>query len=339
MNGGYMKIIDIDSLDGHQFEVLVEQLIQKMGFLTEERKFSVDGGIDILATSDRPMFRGKYVIQCKRHNAPIGEPVLRDLFGTVHALGANKGILITNSTFTDLANRFAENKPLELIDGKTLLQMLSKYGIFEIEDKGKARFHVPSHVALFANLIIPKMEELQEKVEKIDKRKKFVKKKYINILTLFSSFETFSKIFEDYLIFINETFNSINPKLSSKSEVPLDEITSDAKEIIKATEIIVNEYIKFRKKVPPKSVKGIRILKIYQFFLEYINCILNTIFDIAPPLRKILSNPLKKDYNIILNLGKCKKKQEKMFRELSKLQEKLSLHQKLYGISWELDLN
>ena len=55
---------------------------------------------------------------------PVGEPVLRDLYGTVMSERAAKGILITTSRFTARAKKFAEDKPLELIDGTLLLQLL-----------------------------------------------------------------------------------------------------------------------------------------------------------------------------------------------------------------------
>ena len=53
--------MDIDNLSGHDFEDLTEELIKKLGFTTEERKRSVDGGIDIRAISEQPIFKGLYI--------------------------------------------------------------------------------------------------------------------------------------------------------------------------------------------------------------------------------------------------------------------------------------
>lgn len=118
---------NIDNLDGHQFEDLIEELVKRMGFLTEERKLSADGGIDIIANCDKPLFEGKYIIQCKKHSKPIGEPILRDLYGVITAERANKGILITNSTFSLPAQNFAKDKPIELIDLEKLKKLLNEY--------------------------------------------------------------------------------------------------------------------------------------------------------------------------------------------------------------------
>lgn len=59
----------------------------------------------------------------------VGEPPIRDLYGVVMSENANKGILITTSNFTSSAISFANDKPIELIDGQILQQLLAKYNI------------------------------------------------------------------------------------------------------------------------------------------------------------------------------------------------------------------
>ena len=89
-----------------------------MGLRAELTRTTADGGIDIVAFNEQPIMRGKYIIQCKDWTNPVGEPVLRDLLGVVHAEDAVKGVLITSGTFTAAARRFAEGKRLELIAGR-----------------------------------------------------------------------------------------------------------------------------------------------------------------------------------------------------------------------------
>lgn len=119
--------MDINNLSGHEFEDFVEKLIHKMGFVTEERRKSADGGMDLKAINETPILKGLYIIQCKRYQKPIGESVVRDLYGVVSSERANKGILITNSSFTRSAKSFALNKPIELIDGVLLQQFIKQY--------------------------------------------------------------------------------------------------------------------------------------------------------------------------------------------------------------------
>lgn len=117
----------IRRMDGYDFEDLTSTLIQSLGYKVEQTKKSGDGGIDIIAYSTAPIISGKYLIQCKRHSKPIGEPVLRDLYGVITAENANKGICITDSTFSPKAIDFAKDKQIELIDGDSLIGLISKY--------------------------------------------------------------------------------------------------------------------------------------------------------------------------------------------------------------------
>jgi hypothetical protein len=120
-----MAIILAD-LTGVQFERLIAQLLTKIGLEVTSTKESGDGGIDLIAISDQPFFEGKYIIQCKRWSGSVGEPVVRDLYGVVMSERANKGILVTTSSFTRQALKFAANKPMELIDGEKLVSLLDK---------------------------------------------------------------------------------------------------------------------------------------------------------------------------------------------------------------------
>jgi hypothetical protein len=106
---------------GIELEEKVKQLLEFMGLKATTTKASGDGGIDVVAFSSTPIYSGKYIVQCKDWTKPVGEPVVRDLFGVVISEGANKGILITTGKFTNAAYRFAEGKQIELIDGDELL--------------------------------------------------------------------------------------------------------------------------------------------------------------------------------------------------------------------------
>jgi len=115
--------------DGRQFEFSVLRLLRAMDFEVQVTGRSRDGGVDLLATDPKPLGAGNCVVQCKDQSQPVGEPVLRDLYGTMHAQRANKGILVTTSSFTPAAQRFAQGKPLELIDGQAYRDLCQAYGI------------------------------------------------------------------------------------------------------------------------------------------------------------------------------------------------------------------
>jgi hypothetical protein len=106
---------------GILFEQECKAVLEKMGFSCETTKISGDGGIDLIARSNKPLISGIYIIQCKDwKNRPVGEKEIRDLYGTVTSERANKGILITTSYFTKAALSFAQGKNIELIDGDRL---------------------------------------------------------------------------------------------------------------------------------------------------------------------------------------------------------------------------
>lgn len=113
--------------DGKALEEKVKDWLQSMGLRAATTKTSGDGGIDIVAYSESPIFSGKYIVQCKDWVGSVGESVIRDLYGVVMSESANKGILITTGTITRSARKFAEGKPLELIDGQELNKLLQKF--------------------------------------------------------------------------------------------------------------------------------------------------------------------------------------------------------------------
>jgi restriction system protein len=75
-----------------------------------------------------PLRGGKFVLQAKRYTKPVDVAAVRDLYGTVMNEGANRGILITTSSYGPDAYEFAKNKPLSLVDGPKLLLMLQRHG-------------------------------------------------------------------------------------------------------------------------------------------------------------------------------------------------------------------
>lgn len=121
---------DIANLSGIEFEQLIANLMVKMGFAVQLTKVTGDEGIDLVVCKTDPIFGIKAIIQCKCYtNNSVGQPAIRDLYGVVMSEGANKGILITTSYFTKRAKEFVVGKPIELIDGIMLKELLNKYNV------------------------------------------------------------------------------------------------------------------------------------------------------------------------------------------------------------------
>lgn len=129
--GAPVQAKNLNSLSGVEFEEFITQLLLTMGFQTEMTKASGDGGIDIVATLDKPVIGGRYLFQCKRlgPDSLVGAPTVREFYGAVTAdRKARKGILITNSGFSVQAKEFAGEVGIELIDGQQLGNLLAEYG-------------------------------------------------------------------------------------------------------------------------------------------------------------------------------------------------------------------
>ncbi len=112
-----------------EFENLINNLFDRIGFDCKTTQPSRDGGVDVVAFDPRPILGGKVVIQAKRYKNTVGVSAVRDLYGTMINEGANKGVLVTTSHYGKDAYDFAKDKPVELIDGGGLIYLLDQNGV------------------------------------------------------------------------------------------------------------------------------------------------------------------------------------------------------------------
>jgi len=130
--GSLNKGVNLAAMDWEDFEHLIRELFEKefssTGGEVKVTQASRDGGVDAVAFDPDPIRGGKIVIQAKRWTNTVGVAAVRDLFGTVMAEGATKGILVTTSDYGTDSYRFATGKPLVLLNGANLLHMLAKHG-------------------------------------------------------------------------------------------------------------------------------------------------------------------------------------------------------------------
>ncbi|GAU83482.1 tellurium resistance protein [Bosea sp. BIWAKO-01] len=128
------KTTNLAALDWEDFEHVVRELFAKMftarGSSAEVHvtRASRDYGVDALVHDPDPIHGGKFVIQAKRYVNKVEVSAVRDLYGTVQNEGANRGFLVTTSSFGPDAHAFVKGKPLTLIDGPHLLQLLQDHG-------------------------------------------------------------------------------------------------------------------------------------------------------------------------------------------------------------------
>jgi restriction system protein len=116
-----LSLEQIRELTPSQFEAYVAyRLFGRKGYQVENIRDTKDGGIDILVTDHLGQ---QAIVQCKRYRGTVGAPIVRDLYGTMIHHGAAYAYLVTNSTFSEEARIWATGKPIELIDGRRLVEL------------------------------------------------------------------------------------------------------------------------------------------------------------------------------------------------------------------------
>jgi hypothetical protein len=113
----------LKTVDPQEFEKIVCKLFSRMGYRVEGTRYVGDNG------SDGFLFKGdsKTVLQCKRVQGSVGEPVLRDLFGTMHATGCNDAIVVTTGTVSRQAREWVEGKPIRLVEIDELNRLFKEH--------------------------------------------------------------------------------------------------------------------------------------------------------------------------------------------------------------------
>lgn len=91
---------------------------------------SGDGGIDGVINEDRLGLDVIY-IQAKRWEGSVGRPVVQAFAGSLEGVRANKGVMISTSSFTADAVAYVRqiSKKIVLIDGRQLADYMIQYGV------------------------------------------------------------------------------------------------------------------------------------------------------------------------------------------------------------------
>lgn len=135
------KDIDaIRAMSWREFERLVGEAYRRQGYMVEETGGGgSDGGIDLL-------LRGKgqkVIVQCKQWKIfKVGVKIVREMYGIMVAERADRVIIVASGTYTQEAQSFARGKPIALIDGKALVQLIR-----DVRGEPAAAFAQPAQAA------------------------------------------------------------------------------------------------------------------------------------------------------------------------------------------------
>lgn len=87
-------------------------------------------GADVIAYKDNV----KYVIQVKFYNNPVGNKAVQEVVGAIGMYNADKGVVVTNSTFTPSAVELANANNIELVNGEKI-EIYKKKIVNNVESK------------------------------------------------------------------------------------------------------------------------------------------------------------------------------------------------------------
>ena len=140
----------IRALSWQEFEMLCGEAFRRQGYAIRENGLGgADGGVDLFIRK-----KGQtHLVQCKHwKQQKVGVKEVRELFGIVTAQRAASGILISTGHFTVDARAFAEDKPIDLINGPALVNLI---GNVEVPEKTGSAASQPRPQALPLKPVAP----------------------------------------------------------------------------------------------------------------------------------------------------------------------------------------
>ncbi|MEP1385550.1 MAG: restriction endonuclease [Paraglaciecola sp.] len=139
----------IKALNWKEFEELVAEAFRRQGFRVIEGDLGPDGGIDVTLIKDNQTT----LVQCKQWRSKnVGVKVVREMFGVLAANAASRVLIICCGGFTRDAVAFSQGKPIQLIGGAELLEMVQGVQVRSkiIEEPTKLETH--NHVQVITGI-------------------------------------------------------------------------------------------------------------------------------------------------------------------------------------------
>jgi HJR/Mrr/RecB family endonuclease len=116
------SIVDVDLMSGDEFENFVAKIFSKLGYLTKVTQHSRDFGVDVIAEKDGI----KIAIQAKCYTNPVSISAIQEVTAGMTHYNCQRGVIVTNRTFTKAAIELASSNSIQLWDRKKLEEKISE---------------------------------------------------------------------------------------------------------------------------------------------------------------------------------------------------------------------
>lgn len=122
------SLVALRVLPRHRVELLVAEAFGRQGYVVEPRGSGApDGTVDLELWKDGK----KSIVLCRHWQArQVGVPLIQGLYDALRAERADEAIFLSSGYYTHDAWRFAQGKPLRLIDSDGLLHLLA--GVWDV---------------------------------------------------------------------------------------------------------------------------------------------------------------------------------------------------------------
>jgi len=122
----------IDSLSGEEFEILLKDIFQKLGYEVALTKKSHDYGADLIISKKKT----KMLVQAKCYAKSVGVKAIQEIVASRKHYKVDEVIVATNNYFSKDARILAEENNVGLFDRDDLFELIKKFDI-HVEVKSK----------------------------------------------------------------------------------------------------------------------------------------------------------------------------------------------------------
>ena len=119
------KITQIDSLSGIEFEQMLVELFQKMGYKVSLTPKSKDYGADLVLVKNKQ----KVVVQAKCYSHTVGIKAVQEAIGAKTYYGATHAVVVSNNNFSKEAESLALESNVGLLARDELLELVLKFDV------------------------------------------------------------------------------------------------------------------------------------------------------------------------------------------------------------------
>jgi restriction system protein len=118
------EIHAIQELPWPEFKVRVAEAFRQGGYIIlENNTFTSDPSVDLVMRKGANL----YLVQCRYwQNRKLGKREVKNLFSLMHDKQASAVFLLTTGIFTNEARHYAANRPINLVDGIELVELMGK---------------------------------------------------------------------------------------------------------------------------------------------------------------------------------------------------------------------